>query len=99
MTVFAAIADDNRRAIFDHLVRDGSGTATALATTVGITRQAAAKHLSILADAGLATSEKIGRETRFRPVAAGLTPLHAWVDATTTAWDRRLDTLADRFDS
>ena len=98
MTVFAAIADDNRRAIFDLLVRDGSGTATALASSVGITRQAAAKHLTILADAGLATSEKIGRETRFRPVPSGLSPLQAWVEATATAWDHRLDTLTDRLE-
>ncbi len=98
MTVFAAIADDNRRAIFDLLVRDGSGTATALASSVGITRQAAAKHLTILADAGLATSERVGRETRFRPVPAGLDPLRGWVDATATAWDRRLDTLTDRLE-
>ena len=99
MTVFAAIADDNRRAIFDQLVRDGSGTATALASSVGITRQAAAKHLVILADAGLATSERIGRETRFRPVPAGLDPLRGWVDATAAAWDQRLDGLANRFDA
>jgi DNA-binding transcriptional ArsR family regulator len=98
MTVFAAIADDNRRAIFDLLVRNGSGTATALASSVGITRQAAAKHLTILADAGLATSEKVGRETRFRPVPAGLDPLTGWVDQTAAAWDQRLDTLADRFE-
>ena len=96
MTVFAAIADDNRRAIFDLLVQQGGGTATTLATSVGITRQAAAKHLTILAEAGLATSEKIGRETRFRPVPGGLDPLRTWVDATASAWDQRLDGLSDR---
>lgn len=96
MTVFAAIADDNRRAIFDLLVQHGGGTATTLATSVGITRQAAAKHLTILAEAGLASSEKIGRETRFHPVPAGLDPLRMWVDATADAWDQRLDGLSDK---
>ena len=99
MTVFAAIADDNRRAIFDLLVRDGGGTATSLASSIGITRQAAAKHLAILADAGLAASERVGRETRFLPVPTGLDPLRSWVDATASAWDQRLDTLSDRFES
>ncbi|MEM8705892.1 MAG: winged helix-turn-helix domain-containing protein [Actinomycetota bacterium] len=98
MTVFAAIADDNRRAIFDLLVRDGGGTATNLASSIGITRQAAAKHLAILAEAGLASSERIGRETQFRAVPAGLDPLRTWVDATGAAWDQRLDTLSDRFE-
>ena len=98
MTVFAAIADDNRRAIFDLLVRDGGGTATSLASTIGITRQAAAKHLAILADAGLASSERVGRETRFLAVPGGLDPLRTWVDATANAWDQRLDALSDRFD-
>ncbi|MEO0492868.1 MAG: helix-turn-helix domain-containing protein [Actinomycetota bacterium] len=96
MTVFAAIADDNRRAIFDLLVRDGGGTATSLASSIGITRQAAAKHLAILADAGLASSERVGRETRFLAVPAGLDPLRTWVDATAAAWDHRLDTLTDK---
>ena len=98
MTVFAAIADDNRRAIFDLLVRDGGGTATSLASSIGITRQAAAKHLAILADAGLASSERIGRETRFLAVPTGLDPLRSWVESTADAWDQRLDDLSGRFE-
>ena len=98
MSVFAAIADDTRRSILDLLVRGRAGTATELAAEVGITRQAAAKHLSILADAGLATGERIGRETRFRPDPAGLDPVRSWVDATARAWDTRLDALADHLE-
>lgn len=95
MTVFAAIADDTRRAILDLLIARGVGTATALATDVGVTRQAAAKHLSILAEAGLASSVKVGRETRFTPTPAGLAPVQTWVASTTGAWDQRLAALAD----
>ncbi len=98
MSAFAAIADDTRRAILELLVQGRAGTATTLAAEVGITRQAAAKHLAILADAGLAESERVGRETRFRPVPAGLDPVRSWVDATARAWDRRLDTIADHLE-
>lgn len=99
MTVFAAIADDTRRSILDLLVERGGGTATALAAEVGVTRQAAAKHLAILADAGLASSSKVGRETRFIPTPTGLGPVEAWVASTTAAWDRRLAALADHLET
>ena len=46
-----------------------------------ITRQAVAKHLSTLAEAGLVESERQGRETRFRLTDAG------------ADWDGRLDAL------
>ena len=99
MTVFAAIADDTRRTILDLLIARGGGTATMLAAEVGVTRQAAAKHLTILADAGLASSTRIGRETRFTPTPAGLAPVQHWVAATTGAWDQRLAALADHLEA
>lgn len=98
MNVFAAIGDDTRRSILDLLIERGDGTATALAREVGVTRQAAAKHLTILAEAGLASSARVGRETRFRPTPTGLAPLQAWVSATTSAWDQRLAALADHLE-
>ena len=57
--VFAALADPTRRRIVYELSADGPLTATLLAARVGISRQAAAKHLLALADAGLATGERI----------------------------------------
>ena len=47
-----------------------------------MTRQAVAKHLATLADAGLVESERQGRETRYRLTEAG------------AEWDDRLDALA-----
>ena len=51
--VFAALADPTRRHLFSQLTQDGPLTATALASDLSISRQAVAKHLAILADAGL----------------------------------------------
>ena len=59
--VFAALADPTRRRIVYELSADGPLTATQLAARVGISRQATSKHLLELADAGLATSERVGR--------------------------------------
>ena len=98
MNVFAAIGDDTRRSILDLLIARGGGTATALAAEVGVTRQAAAKHLTILADAGLASSTRVGRETRFTPTPSGLEPVQSWVASTTSAWDQRLAALADHLE-
>src|SRR5690242_10397405 len=50
--VFAALADPRRRAILAALAADGPATATDLAARLPITRQAIAKHLALLTDAG-----------------------------------------------
>lgn len=89
----SALGDATRRQVFDLLVERGSVTATVLAPEFGISRQAVAKHLSLLADAGLATSKRIGRETVFEPSPNGLDDLVAWADQTRTLWNRRLDRL------
>lgn len=55
--VFAALADPTRRAILADLATHGPSTATDLAGRVPISRQAVAKHLDRLAEAGLVTAE------------------------------------------
>jgi DNA-binding transcriptional ArsR family regulator len=55
--VFAALADPSRRAILAALAAGGPATATDLAARLPITRQAIAKHLALLAEAGLVTPE------------------------------------------
>jgi predicted transcriptional regulator len=55
--VFAALADPSRRSILAALASGGPATATDLADRLPITRQAIAKHLALLAEAGLVTAE------------------------------------------
>lgn len=92
--VFAALADPNRRRIVELLTERGSDTATGLAVELQISRQAAAKHLAQLADAGLATATKAGRETRFEARTEGLDQVSAWVEQVEGEWRRRLNKLA-----
>ena len=70
--VFAALADPTRRTVLQEVATRGSATATELSAPLGITRQAVAKHLGVLADAGLVDGRRAGRETRYRPTPAPL---------------------------
>ena len=79
--VFGALADPSRRQVIDYLAEQGTATATELTGELPMTRQAVAKHLATLADAGLVESERLGRETRYRLTEAG------------EEWDERLDAL------
>jgi len=79
--VFSALADANRRHVIDYLAEHGTATATELTGELPMTRQAVAKHLATLSDAGLVESERAGRETRYRLTRAG------------EEWDERLDAL------
>src|SRR5207245_5994680 len=63
--VFAALADPSRRAILAALASGGPATATDLAGRLPITRQAVAKHLALLAGAGLVRAEP-GERRRVR---------------------------------
>ncbi|MFD0525020.1 ArsR/SmtB family transcription factor [Paractinoplanes durhamensis] len=55
--VFAALADPSRRSILASLAAGGPATATDLADRLPITRQAIAKHLALLSEAGLVVAE------------------------------------------
>ncbi len=94
--VFAALADGNRRALLELLSERGEATATELARELPVTRQAVAKHLVTLEAAGLVTRRHEGRETRYRVMRAPLLDASAWIEATGTRWEARLQEL-ERF--
>lgn len=94
--VLSALADPTRRTVFELVVDRGPMTATALAGELPVSRQAIAKHLDLLADAGLVASTKVGRETRFTATPQPLDDATAWMTSIGAAWDRRLAALAGR---
>jgi len=91
--VFAALADPTRRTIMREVSERGSATATELAPPLGVTRQAVAKHLAVLADARLVDARREGRETRYRPTPAPLGEAISWMTEIGGAWDERLAAL------
>ena len=93
-TVLAALADPTRRDVLAAVAaRSGTATATDLATELPVTRQAIAKHLAVLANAGLVTSVRQGREARYHVVAGSLRPASDWIQRTEASWSRRVDRL------
>jgi len=94
--VFGALADPTRRSLYERLVTDGPDTATNLVEDLPVSRQAVVKHLQVLAEAGLVSSERHGREVRYAASPERLTPAVGWMMATGARWDRRLDRLRDR---
>ncbi|NKJ07789.1 MULTISPECIES: metalloregulator ArsR/SmtB family transcription factor [Rhizobium] len=60
--VFKALADASRRQLLDQLYDRNGQTLSALCEDLRMTRQAVAKHLAILEEANLVSSEKQGRE-------------------------------------
>jgi DNA-binding transcriptional ArsR family regulator len=91
--VFAALADPTRRTVLEEVASRGSATATELAAPLGITRQAVAKHLGVLADAGLVDARRAGRETRYRPTPAPMGEAISWMAEVGARWDERLAAL------
>jgi DNA-binding transcriptional ArsR family regulator len=71
----------------------GPLTQTELARVLPVTRQAVAKHLAALGDAGLVEAEREGRESRYRLTPAPFEAAALWMAALGAEWDRRLDAL------
>jgi DNA-binding transcriptional ArsR family regulator len=97
--VFVALADPSRRAILAALASGGPATATDLASRLPITRQAIAKHLGLLAEAGLVTAEPgERRRSRYRLHSAPMQVAQQFLAALARDWDGRLDALRDHLD-
>ena len=85
----SALADGTR---WDILTILGSTelSASALADRLPVSRQAIAKHLAILADAGLVESVRSGRELRYRALGSRLGEVADELLAVGAEWDARL---------
>jgi DNA-binding transcriptional ArsR family regulator len=92
--VFVALADPTRRSILATLATDGPSTATDLAARLPITRQAIAKHLALMLDAGLVTTEAgERRRVRYRLQSAPVQLAQQFLAALAHGWDNRLEAL------
>ena len=97
-SVFAALSDPTRRDVVRRLA-DGSATATELAADLPITRQAVAKHLTALAEAGLVRAERRGREVRYLLTPGPLGSAVSWIADLDSTWTERLTALRDHLRS
>ena len=91
--VFDALADPNRRYVLEALASRDTVTATELAAELPVTRQAVAKHLAALNQAGLVESRREGRETLYQLTPAPLGAAMDWMASVGADWDARLAAL------
>ena len=97
--VFSTLADPTRRSILATLASQGPATATDLADRLPITRQGIAKHLLLLADAGLVTAEPgERRRVRYRLCPEPVQVAQQFLAALAHDWDGRLKALGDHLE-
>lgn len=89
---FAALSDVTRRGVLEQLWRSDASV-TDLAEKFHMTLTGMKKHISVLEQAGLVTTEKVGR---VRTCKLGLRRLEeeaAWIDKYRKLWEARFDEL------
>jgi DNA-binding transcriptional ArsR family regulator len=91
-TSFAALSDGTRRGVLEQLGR-ADASITELAEKFHMTLTGMKKHVGVLEQAGLVTTEKVGR---VRTCKLGLRRLEdeaAWLESYRERWDARFDEL------
>lgn len=88
--LWSAIGDPTRRQMLDLLLARSAGTATSLSEELPVTRQAVAKHLTVLDRVGLVHAAQAGREKRYEIDEAQFARAVAQLNAVGNTWDARL---------
>jgi DNA-binding transcriptional ArsR family regulator len=91
-TVYRALGDETRLELVSRLTQ-GPKSMTELSEGLPITRQAVAKHLFVLEEAGLAHGRQQGRARIWVLQPAKLKEAQRYLDQISAEWDRALDRL------
>jgi DNA-binding transcriptional ArsR family regulator len=89
---FAALSDATRRGVLEQLGR-ADASITDLAQKFHMTLTGMKKHVGVLEQAGLVTTEKIGRVRTCRIGLLRLDEETAWMERYRQLWDSRFDEL------
>ena len=89
---FAALSDATRRGVLEQLGR-ADASITDLAEKFHMTLTGMKKHVSVLEQAGLVTTEKVGRVRTCRLGVRELEEEAAWIERHRKLWDARFDQL------
>jgi DNA-binding transcriptional ArsR family regulator len=94
--VFAALADPTRRRMLDAILAEGTTSVPRLTAQLPITRQAVAKHVAALDQAGLIErAPGAGREVRYQLRPSALHDAASWLAQADAAWEGRLRRLKE----
>jgi DNA-binding transcriptional ArsR family regulator len=89
---FAALSDATRRGVLEQLGRSDASI-TDLARKFHITLAGMMKHVGVLEQAGLVTTEKVGRVRNCRLGRHPLKEETAWLEKHRQLWESRFDEL------
>jgi DNA-binding transcriptional ArsR family regulator len=89
---FSAISDATRRGVLDQLAR-ADASISELAEKFDMTLTGMKKHVGILEQAGLVSTEKVGRVRTCRLGPSGLDAATAWIESYRRLWAARFDEL------
>lgn len=89
---FSALADPTRRAIISRLC-DGPKSVSELAEPFALALPSLLKHVRVLEESGLVSSEKIGRVRICRLEQHALHATETWIHQHIDAWEDRLDRM------
>jgi DNA-binding transcriptional ArsR family regulator len=89
---FAAVADATRRGVLEQLAR-ADASITDLADKFDMTLTGMKKHVGVLEQAGLVTTEKIGRVRTCRIGPCRFEEEMEWIANYRQVWDARFDAL------
>jgi DNA-binding transcriptional ArsR family regulator len=89
---FAALSDATRRGVLERLGRSDASI-TELADKFHMTLTGMKKHVGVLEQAGLVTTEKVGRVRTCRLGLRRLEEEAAWIEGHRQLWDARFDAL------
>jgi DNA-binding transcriptional ArsR family regulator len=89
---FAALSDATRRGVLEQLGRTDASI-TELAEKFHMTLTGMKKHVGVLEDAGLVSTEKVGRVRTCKLGPRRLEDETAWLERYRQSWDDRFDEL------
>ena len=97
--VFAALGDGIRLELLARLSDGQPQSISQLTRGFSLTRQGVSKHLSVLEQARLVTSKRVGRESRFSLQHSTLKDARRYLDRASEQWDEatgRLKKLVEK---
>jgi DNA-binding transcriptional ArsR family regulator len=89
---FAALSDPTRRGVLEQLGR-ADASITTLAERFDMTLTGMKKHVGVLEQAGLVTTQKVGRVRTCRLGLRGLDQEAEWIERYRQLWAKRFDEL------
>ena len=89
---FGALSDATRRGVLEQLGR-ADASISALAENFHMTLTGMKKHVGVLEDAGLVTTEKVGRVRTCKLGVCGLQEEAAWIERYRQLWGARFGEL------